>query len=222
MTYSRTVNQIADIEYQASFIESIMDRSVYVEFVECDHFPTSKQLDDLTSFLHIGISNNDKLSKELELLTELQILIIQAFIVGVSPLQLTLWTYCDWDDVEQFYYSNKEMRIIGKNMYCDKLIGRLKQYRLTEGRNNTNIFQILNAETILSCINGLLILNGIEATMNLRKIEIFFGRYHYLMSGRIAGIREFLKSYFQVQTHIDLLVELKLVNTIHYSTMLRN
>jgi hypothetical protein len=65
-------------------------------------------------------------------------------------------------------------------------------------------------------------MNGIEATMNKNILQICFGRFHYLRSGRIRSVREFLKEYFNCETHIDLLVNLQLVDSIHYNTMLRN
>ncbi len=62
-----------------------------------------------------------------------------------------------------------------------------------------------------------------DSILTIRSLpEILFGRMLYQKHGQIDDIRNFLKEYFRSDSHIELLVDLKLVNSIHYNRMMRN
>ncbi len=61
----------------------------------------------------------------------------------------------------------------------------------------------------------MLVLNGIESYFDSKKLGLMFGRFLYLTSnGRIKCVREFLKLYYNCDSHIELLVKLRLVESV--------
>ncbi len=144
----------------------------------------------------------------------MQILLIYTFIIGLDPEQIMIMKIDDWNNIHELCYKHTQINI-PRNKYLDAHVNLLKS------QCDTLLNQI-KTEHLYNTLNLVLIMNGIEATVNKEMLKLCFGRIHYLRHGRIKSVREFLKQFFNCDTHIDLLIKLQLVDSVHYTTMLRN
>ncbi len=200
------------IEDQLSVLKQQLNWGIDVVFEENDKLPDNKDVLEILKLLDdIHLESNE------ELFTELQILLILIVIQGVDINQALNFQIIHSQKIETLFYSGGKLKIISQNSYCQDLIRSM-----TRTQKSQNIFQKLNTSNSLNCLNLFLVMNGFEIVLTATKLKLIFGRFHYLRNGRIRGVREFLKEYFSCDSHIDLLVKLRLVDSVHYNTMMRN
>lgn len=199
---------------QKEILDQVLDNALSVKFHESDMYPRTEEIQDLLSIADKAISNTD----ESLIFIELQLVLFLTIIQGLSLSQALSLNMDMWNSLEGLQYRGKDLLVSTKNLYCSQLVARLDK---TENSSD-KIFSLLDSSNTLQCLNLLLVMNGYEYVMSERKLMILFGRFLYLRHGQIRSIREFLKLYYQCDSHIELFVQLKLVDTVHYNTMMRN
>ena len=222
----RHIGRTRDISFmeQIHLLDQIASGFLNIEFDSSNNYPSSEKMYSLISDLEVKIAkSNFKSITENELLIELQLSILLSLIMGISPRQFFAWNYGDWILCTRKKYIDKKLNIIAKNEYANYLIIKLKLIRKSDLRINSQaLFQRLKIETFVTCLNLLLVFYGIETSLSLKRIEFLFGRMLYQKHGQIKDVREFLKDYYNVDSHIELLVDLKLIESLRYNTMMRN
>ncbi|MEQ8554923.1 MAG: hypothetical protein RIC06_25785 [Cyclobacteriaceae bacterium] len=198
---------------QSIVLDQLINQSAEVTFREQEYFPRREELEDIFSLVEKLIQDSD----QEKIFIELQVFLILSIIQGLKFKQVLALSVGDWDKIESLNYSGEGLVIGCKNDYCNALITGL-------GNKDQDVlvFQKLNFDNALECLNLLLVMNGYEYVFTKENLPITFGRFHYLRHGSIRGVRDFLKDYFDCDSHIELLVKLRLVDSMHYNTMVRN
>lgn len=206
-----------NIKYQLNLIKDINAGICEIEFQPNGKIPDLDSLNTLFGVLEYNIKN--KCDKDKGLLVELQILLIGSVIIGLSAERILNMNYGDWFDFHNTNYVDTSLKVLGRNNYSDTL---LRRYKLDSNCLDESVFVNVTDHHLFQSLSMLFIMNGIETTVNQNLLRLCFGRYHYLRSGRIKTVRKFLKDFFRCDNHIDLLVKLGLVGSIHYNTMMKN
>lgn len=207
-----------NIKYQLNLIKDINIGSCEIEFQPRYKIPDLNSLNTLLGVLEHNIKNECD-TDNLGLLVELQILLIGSVIIGLSPDRILNMNYRDWYNFHNTNYVDTSLKVLGRNSYSDALV---RKYRSGSHGLDESVFVSVTDHYLFQSLSMLFIMNGIETTVNKDLLKLCFGRYHYLKSGRIKTVREFLKEFFRCDSHIELLVKLSLVDSVHYNTMMRN
>jgi len=204
-------NQVSD---QISVFEQLISNSVELSFHYSDSYPSQEEIQNILSLADksIQFSNNN------EIFIEIQLILFLTVIHGIRLNQALTLNQRDWSNLENIKYQGQSLTVKSKNRYCNSLVSKINQIR----KNDGTLFKVFNRSNTLQFLNLFLIMNGYEYVLTENNLVTIFGRFLYLRHGRIRSIREFLKKYFKCDSHIDLLVELKLVDTVFYNTMMRN
>jgi len=199
---------------QRKALNQLLNDSVEITFVDdCNRLPSKEEI---VSLFELVDKMQDEYSSD-RLITEIEILLLLTIIQGIDINQSLQLHIDQWEKIELLTYNGTRLYIDSKNQFCDELICSLQK-----SPKEPRIFQLLNSSNALKCLNLFLVMNGYEYVVTRSKLKLIFGRFHYLRHGRIRGVREFLMKYFSCDTHIELLVKLRLVDSIHYNTMMRN
>lgn len=209
MLDSRNISHYT-VPEQIQLLRGLYNETITVTFNHSDLLPRKEEIDAIISLLDQYITEND----ENQILIELQLVLVLALIQGMDLNQILQLTHKDWKSLGR---TKQAESLTGgaRNKYCDELVDKLNS-------DHEHVFGLLKESNVMQILNLFLVINGYEYALTAESLQILFGRYHYLKLGQIKSVREFLKKHFKVDSHIELLVQLKLVNTIHYNTMMRN
>ncbi|MCR9249435.1 MAG: hypothetical protein NXI20_03395 [bacterium] len=200
------------VDDQLQILNQLAKLELSVQFNQNKKLPNQTHLDDILATTHKMMSDTKN-----ELIIEIQVLLILTIIQGLNLHQALNLILAEWKHLELISYQGTHINILSKNDYCDSLINSLAR-----NTNEDKVFKILDNKNALECLNLYLVMNGFEFVLTSDSLELSFGRFHYLRNGRIRGVREFLKDYFLCESHLELLVKLRLIDSVHYNTMLRN
>ncbi|MEO9475618.1 MAG: hypothetical protein ABJG41_08785 [Cyclobacteriaceae bacterium] len=201
-----------NVEDQLILLNQVVKGELNVTFEEKLHLPTQSELDDILAMTNQFMINSNEV-----LFIEIQVLLFLTIVQGLSLVQAINLKFSNWKELDRFSYEGTKLSITSKNTYCDGIIKILDH-----NDHNEKVFRQLNQKNVLNCLNLYLVMNGLEILFTAETLKITFGRFHYLRHGRFRGTREFLKNYFSCDSHIELLVKLKLVDSIFYNTMMRD
>lgn len=200
------------VQDQIILLNQVTNGELNVTFEDKLTLPMQTELVDIFNMTGKMINESKN-----SLIVEIQVFLFLTVIQGIDAYQAINLLFKDWKHIEQAYYQGTNISIMARNKYCDTLI---KLLRSRDKRDK--LFHNLDLKNVFCCLNLYLVMNGFEYVFNPESLRMSFGRFHYLRHGRIRGVREFLKEYFSVESHIELLVKLKLVDSIYYNTMMRN